>query len=95
MTMEKLISLNEFVAEVEKYAAESKNFERASKLICAYNDFLLQPVSTEMFKGENSLFSDNKMPAMAFMYPYNRVIDLVGKITEYNNENETFGWSID
>jgi hypothetical protein len=93
--MEKLISLNEFVAEIEKYAAESKNYERASKLICAYNDFLLQPVSTEMFEGENSLFTNAKIQITVLLNPFNRIMDLVGKIEYYNNENEQFGWSVD
>lgn len=54
--MDKLITLNSFVAEVEQYALESLNYERATQLIFAYNDFLNQAISEEMFIGDNALF---------------------------------------
>jgi hypothetical protein len=54
--MDKLITLNSFVTEVEQYARESLNYERIAQLIFAYSDFLNQPISEEMFVGHNALF---------------------------------------
>lgn len=54
--MEKLITLNSFVTEVEQYARESLNYERTAQLIFAYNNFLNQPINEEMFIGDKALF---------------------------------------
>lgn len=54
--MEKLKSLSEFVTEVEEYANESRNYQRAWALIFEYNEWLKQDIHEDMFLGENPLF---------------------------------------
>jgi hypothetical protein len=54
--MNKLITLNKFVEDIENYVNESKNISRALQLIFDYQKFLSQPIKEEMFLGDDTLF---------------------------------------
>ncbi len=54
--MKKLITLSDFIEEIESYVSESFNIERGLDLIVYYKDFLKQPIKEEMFLGDKPLF---------------------------------------
>jgi len=54
--MKKLITLSDFIEEIESYVSESFNIERGLDLIIYYKDFLKQPIKEEMFLGDKPLF---------------------------------------
>lgn len=76
MSITKLLSLAEFVTDIQDYVTESNNPERAYKLIVAYKDFLNTPITEEMFTGKEPLFDGfvKCHPSAATTDPYNRIV---------------------
>lgn len=69
----KLIPLSDFVNDVLTYVNESHNYERGIKLIKWYSELLDQPLSLDMFIGDNPLFEGFHLEKMNAKKGYDKV----------------------
>jgi len=61
MSLRKLIPMTDFVNQILAYTKESNNYQRGIQLIDWYAELIQQPISMEMFKGDNPLFPNFKI----------------------------------
>ena len=61
MSLRKLITMTDFVNQILAYTNESNNYKRGIELIDWYAELIQQPITMEMFKGDNPLFPNFKI----------------------------------